>query len=332
MPPANDVDIAAPTKLDATPTAAPATTPPASDPSPPSDPSPIGRPIATPTGTSIQVDPDKPVALPPTEAEKKFLEMVPEEYRESDWVKSFAGHDNPLEALFKEHANQRSLIGRKAEGLRVPADDAPADEWKAFHQAIGVPEKPEDYSYTAPQVPEHLKEIAEVDDALLSAVRNAAIEGGLTKKGFQSVVDAFNTYYVDALNTADQEAKQTIAKLDTEFSQRYGARGPEVLSRWKQLSQMAPEWARPIFQNLAPPVQTALAAWADNVSTRYIKEDKLDLNLPTGAAGLTQTGYGDKFAELFAKQRQYKPGSAERAKVDAEITALRGRASEVFQK
>src|ERR1051326_3864274 len=107
----------------------------------------------TPAGHSMGIDIDAPTALQqqqPTQVGAQFLNTVPDDYKEKDWVKDFAKRENPHAELFKEFENQKSLIGRKAEGLKVPGADAPDTDWQELYKALGVPEKPEDYKYEPP--------------------------------------------------------------------------------------------------------------------------------------------------------------------------------------
>jgi hypothetical protein len=277
----------------------------------------------------MDIDIDAPIKpAGPSEAVQQFTSLLPEGYSDKPWVQELTKTANPLQELFNQHENQISLIGRKAEGLKVPAADASEDERKAFHKALGVPENVEDYKYEQPEVPEPLKEFFKQDDDLLGAMRTAAQKAGITPEGFKEITKAFDGYYLNQLQTTIDAANQETARLETAFKQKYGDRSNAVLEQWGALAKQAPDWAVPVLESLPEVAKVALAAWSDNISSKYIKEDKIDLGVPTTGHGLTQTEYGNQFAETFAALRAAKPGSAEHLKAQSAYDALRAKGAE----
>ena len=288
----------------------------------------------TPAGVVTDIDIDKPTPVtqaPPTD--NPFLKSAPEGYADKQWVQDLAKSENPMAELFKKVENQNQLIGKKSEGLKVPGEGATPEDWQAFHKAIGVPENVDGYAYEAPQVPDNLKEFFQVDNDLMAAMKAAALKGGVTPQAFKEMAAAFDGYYLGQLQTAQANAQAAQEKIQAEFASKYGERSSEVLANWGKLSAMAPEWTKPVFDALPDIAKTAIAAWADTVSGKYIKEDKLDFGNPTTQAGImSEAEYADKYGELFAKIRSNAPGSPEHEKANAEMKALRAQAEVVFKR
>lgn len=286
---------------------------------------------ATPGGLSMDVDIDRPSHTPAAQPNTEFLAQVPEGFSDKPWVQDLAKKSNPMLDFFKEYENQRSLIGRKAEGLKVPTGDSTPEEWKAFHTALGVPENVDEYKYEEPTVPENLKEYFKQDESLLKAMREAAQKAGVTPSGFKHLAAAFDSYYLAQLDQTLKAADTNIAELENSFKQKYGDRANQVLEQWGSLSKMAPDWASPVLESLPDPAKVALAAWADQVAAKYIREDQLDTNVPGTGSAMTQADYGDKFAELLTTVRQYPSNTVEHMRAKQELANLRAKGSEIFK-
>lgn len=288
--------------------------------------------VSTPAGSSLDIDIDKPtVTTPAAQPNAEFLQKLPEGFAEKEWVKALVKHQDPVAELFKEHDNQLSLVGRKSEGLKVPGEGATPEERQAFHKAIGVPENLDDYKYEPPTVPDKLKEFFAQDDDLQKAMKAACQKAGVTAAGWKEIAGAFDAYYLAELEKTVDANAQTMNQLEAEFSKRYGDRSKTVLDQWGMLSKMAPDWAAPVFEGLAAPVKVALAAWADQVAAKYIKEDKLDMASAVSGHTMTQHEYGNEYERLYSVMRKYTPGSPEHVKANQDLKALREKASEIFK-
>ncbi len=294
-------------------------------------------PTATTAGFSYGVDIDKPTPPAPqqqqSEAATKFLQSVPEAYSQKEWVSNFAKTADPWGELAKAYDNQMSLVGRKAEGLRVPGDNATPEEWSAFHKAIGVPESADKYEYKAPEVPENLKQYFAQDDQLLSAMREAGMKAGLTPKGFQIMAEAFDKYYMGELQKSVENVNSTLSALENGFKQKFGDKSNQVLDTWNgSVNSLLSKEQAAVLQGLDPSVKVILAEQYEAFAKKYIREDRLDLGVPRASQHMTSAEYGDEYARIFAKQRAAAPGSPEYFQAQQEMKQLKEKGAQIFSK
>lgn len=105
-----------------------------------------------------------------------------------------------VEDLAKAAVNQESILGSS---VRVPAADAPKEEWEKFYSKSGRPEKPDAYEFKRPDgLPADLP----YDEALAGSFKTWAHSAGLNGKQAQTLHDQF------ALAQAEQ-AKAHVTAL-----------------------------------------------------------------------------------------------------------------------
>lgn len=73
-----------------------------------------------------------------------FFSFVPEELKGAPWLEKY----KTPEDFFRGVDNLQKVAGQKVEGVVRPAADAPPEAWNEFYGKIGVPEKPDGYSFT----------------------------------------------------------------------------------------------------------------------------------------------------------------------------------------
>ncbi|WP_398469646.1 hypothetical protein [Tardiphaga sp.] len=118
-----------------------------------------------------------------------------------------------VEDLAKAAVNQESIIGSS---LRVPAQDAPKEEWDKFYSKAGRPDKPDAYELKRPDgLPEDLP----YDEALAGNFKGWAHKAGLNGSQAQSLHDAFAhaqaeqaKAHVTALKEAVEGAADALVK------------------------------------------------------------------------------------------------------------------------
>ncbi len=106
---------------------------------------------------------------------------VPKEYQHLTQV--FSGVKSPAD-MATMIGNQNATISRQGKGIFPPGDNANESEIKAFHKAIGVPDKPDDYSIT---FPEDVAQYYSDQDAMTEA-KTQLHQLGLTQKQFAGVM------------------------------------------------------------------------------------------------------------------------------------------------
>lgn len=148
---------------------------------------------------------------PPAVADwmKQFSGEAPEagEPSNQEWLAKLGVKD--LDSVVKiARDNQKAL--RESGRIKVPGADAKPEEIKAFHAAIGVPDKPEGYEI---KLPETTAGKFELDTAFLDPMRAVALEHGVPKAAFEALAAKFVENQVEGLsadaatNNAAKEAK-----------------------------------------------------------------------------------------------------------------------------
>lgn len=295
---------------------------------------------ATPAGFATEIEIDKPTIMPgqnttpapATTGVKPFLESIPQEYAQKEWAQNFAKTENPLAELLKSYDNQIALVGKKNEGLRLPGEGATPEDWQNFHKAIGVPESADKYEYKAPEVPEELKDYFQTDENFLSKIREAAIKAGVRPEGFKHLAEAYDQYYLSELQQAVNNTKAHMQKLEQDFKGKFGERSNQVLDSWKNsFSSMLGKEQAAVLDGLDPTVKVVLAEHFDNFAKKYVREDSLNLGVPSaGNSVMTKAEYGERYEQLFAQVRGTTPGSAEHARANSALAALRSEAAKIF--
>lgn len=297
---------------------------------------------ATPTAsgfaTEIEIDKPTPAAAPagaPAQGQaaptNSFLETVPEEYRSKEWLNNFAKTENPLAELLKSYDNQLGLIGRKSEGIKVPGEGATPEDWANFHKAIGVPESPDKYEYAPPTVKDELKDYFKQDENLLKHMKEAALKAGVRPEGFKLLAEALDNYYVGELDRALGATNQMLAKMENDFKTKFGERSNQVLSGWQKSFESLPEESKTVVESLDPRVKVVLAEAWDNFAKKYVRQDSLDLNVPTIGSAMTPAEYGEEYKMLFAQTRKHRPGTPEHLEAEKKLDQLRQKGAQLFK-
>lgn len=139
----------------------------------------------------------EPPAPEPADGRARFLNMVPKEFREHSSLKDY----KDFGSLIKSHVNLVGLLGREP---RVPAPDAPPDQWNQFFSALGRPDTPDKYQLPIPEG----EDAPEIIPEVLEGFRNVAHEAGLTN----SQAHKLSEWYFNVLGEqSDNLAAETAA-------------------------------------------------------------------------------------------------------------------------
>lgn len=142
----------------------------------------------------------------------------------ADWMSGFddstrgivqtKGWKGPADVI-GSYANLEKLLGadKAGRGVVVPRDDAPAEEWAAFHGKLGRPETPEGYKLPVP----------DGDTGAFAQTASAWFhEAGLTAKQAASLGEKWNQH-VGGLQQQQQAELEQKAALDLqELQQAWG--------------------------------------------------------------------------------------------------------------
>lgn len=134
-----------------------------------------------------------------------------------------------LPTFLKSAWSAKQLVGKKAEGVRVPGEGATAEEISVFRKAIGIPEKPEDYGL---KKPDQLPEGVQWHEEKVAELAKLAHEHNITPKALKALMEwnvASNAKgFAEGKTKREAEAK---AKMDGEKKKLAEAWGHEAQAK-----------------------------------------------------------------------------------------------------
>jgi len=119
----------------------------------------------------------------PTTATPSWRDTLPDDLKASPVLAKYQDQNAAMKALVEAQA----LIGKKAEGLKVPGPDAKPEEVAEFYKALGRPEAPD--KYTMPKV-EGIPEGFGISPEVEKVAREALHGLGLSQKQFEGAMAA----------------------------------------------------------------------------------------------------------------------------------------------
>jgi len=201
----------------ATPSAQPATPPPAT---PAADPAPA-QPNAEPKPDAGK---DLINGEPPAEEKAWYDGLEVDDDFLTDKIKSMGG----VEDLLKAHYHQEKMLGQRS--LPRPGENATPEQWQRYRESMGIPKSPDGYDITID--PAKLPDGMELSKEDLDSFRQLAHESDLTPQQAQRMVE----YDVERLHRATEaaaaaqvaEQQQTVAKIKESWGDQYDSRLEQV--------------------------------------------------------------------------------------------------------
>ena len=130
-----------------------------------------------------------------------------------------------IEDLGKSYMNLEKLLGR--EKVPLPQSDEDEDGWTRWYQAAGRPEKPDDYEFERPELPEGLP----YDEDTEKAYRNWVHANGLNKKQAKALYEGFVKQSVERHAAWQGHQKEMQAKAQMELQRKYGGQYEAKISK-----------------------------------------------------------------------------------------------------
>ena len=121
------------------------------------------------------------------------------------------------DALGKAHVNLVSKLGQRPEGPKIPAADAPQEEWAAYWKQVpGYPEAPDKYDVAFPDLPPNTVALTDEQRAsFLSEMHKAGATKGVVEAALrwhaQHTADMMQSFQ-EASQTQINDAYQTLQK------------------------------------------------------------------------------------------------------------------------
>lgn len=152
--------------------------------------------------------------------------------------------DNTVLSQYEDFSSVAQRVvefeAKKDRLLEIPAADAPEDVKKQFRSKLGVPAKPEDYKFTAPELPKDLN--LKWDPALEAGFRKKAHEIGLNDAQFNELMKL------------DTDSK--IASIQAHRAAQKTAQDAYAKQAQTHLSAIQSEWGPKFQENSALAVDT----------------------------------------------------------------------------
>jgi len=241
------------------------------------DPQPQTVTINPPEG--FQYEAGKPIQVPLNTID--FKSVVPKEYADKEYLKTIDG----IEPLFKTFDGLQS---KSAEGYKVPAADAPQEEWDKYFE-VTRPGKPDEYEFVqGKDTPEELKSSPEFQ----SRVKAMFHEAGITKKQAAILQSKWDSLMLENFKGQQQMAKTAQEKMDKDFDdlmkQTFGDSKDQKIATARAvmvhlLGQESPHLG--LLNKATNEQLVAMTQILAAVKDKYISEDELPKD--TGKGGST---------------------------------------------
>lgn len=186
-----------------------------------------------PTLLTAAVTPTEPVAAAETVAVEAPAQNVEQAAAVEDWrpeslrgEKALEKYKSPEDA-YKALVEAQKLIGKKADPLAPPADDAPQEEKDAFSAKLrelrGVPTEDKVAEAYAIEVPEDAPEGYALSPELVGAFQGLAHKAGLAPAEFKELAAGYVQMELQAIAAARQDAKVRQEKAETALVKEWQA-------------------------------------------------------------------------------------------------------------
>lgn len=142
-----------------------------------------------------------------------WLKQVPEDLRR-DSLKQFAR----VGELAKAYGEMEDKMTR---AIVPPGEDASEEEKAEYRKAVGIPDSPDDYELTKPDVPEEIP----VEESFEPWFRQTMHAAGLTAEQAQALYHAYHQRTVEEWQRLKEhretQRKEAAKKLKSEFAEEY---------------------------------------------------------------------------------------------------------------
>lgn len=153
--------------------------------------------------------------------------VLPEDLRADKSLESF----KDIAALAKSYTETKRMVG---DAIRVPKEGATPDEWKAFHGKLGVPESPDKYPVTWPEVPGKTW-----DPVLQGHALTRLHSAGYTPKQAQAAIDLFAELAIKGADQVTARDATERREAEADLVKSWGPKNSPLYSRNLALAREA---------------------------------------------------------------------------------------------
>ena len=180
-----------------------------------SSPSPAGGSLLDAGGPSETVTPSGAWVNEKGEFGENWLDRLPADLQDS---KQILGQFKDVNGALKTLVNQQRLLGKKADAVLIPKDDASPEEVAAFRAKLGVPETADKYSTKIEGLPEGMA----LDEASVKQFNELAHKTGLTPAQAQEAVKFYASLEAQNAQNAELQAKAQYEASRKELAEAWG--------------------------------------------------------------------------------------------------------------
>ena len=146
---------------------------------------------------------------------ENWLDRLPADLQDS---KQILGQFKDVNGALKTLVNQQRLLGKKADAVLIPKDDASPEEVAAFRAKLGVPETPEAYALKPKDLPEGMQ----WDEAYAKELNAAAHEAGITPAQAEKLMSKYASLEAQNAQQAELQAKAQYEASRKELAEAWG--------------------------------------------------------------------------------------------------------------
>lgn len=164
-------------------------------------------------GGGDSLDGVRSVATEGKDQQEDWRSVLPEEYRDASWAKKYQS----IEDFAKGVDGMASVVGKKAEGVKVPGEDATEEDWNAFYAQLGRPETPDGYELKIPDGAENI--FAEGDDKAAAEFLHKA---GLTPQQAQAVINGYAEWAGEKMSAMSESVQASREQAEKTLKDEWG--------------------------------------------------------------------------------------------------------------
>jgi len=202
------------------------------------DAAPVAASTPTPSGDSlINQAPPAPAADSPWVNEKGefsegWLDRLPKDLADS---KQILGQFKDINGVLKTLASQQKMLGKKADAILIPDENASPEEKSAFLKKLGVPDSPDAYQLR----PKDLPAGYEWDENVAKEFNALAHQNGIPPKAMDALLSKYAAFEAQR---AEQTAIQQKAEVEAgrkALAEAWGDKYEVELSVARRAAQVA---------------------------------------------------------------------------------------------
>lgn len=282
--------------------------------------------LVTQQGATTTIDTGSlPTGGASTPALNEAQQLFAERFANNETFKPFLSHEDPFQAVAER-------LSTPVEGLKVPGENATAEELSAWRKAIGAFDTAEGYKYEPPTTDdEALKALlpsADTPMPFAEAFAEIAAKTNMPESTWKEITAGYNQMLIESAKIEQEmmaKASQTIAE---NWKKAHGENAPQVGQVFQKYFATASPEESQILSTLSAEQVAALGSAIYKHDRMVMSEDGIDTK-NIGSSTLSETDYVLKRSELLAQKakldREGKAWSVEARKIQAELKQLSDR-------